>query len=69
MTTKNLTPRQMRWTEFLLEFNFVISYQSGKRNKKANALTKKPYKIPTNDENKQQQHHIHTLLPPKQIEL
>ena len=26
MSTKKLTPRQVRWAEFLLEFNFVISY-------------------------------------------
>ena len=26
MTTKKLTPRQVKWTEFLSEFNFVISY-------------------------------------------
>ena len=39
MTTKKLTPRQARWMEFLSEFNFVISYQSGKKNNKANALT------------------------------
>ena len=44
MTTKKLTPRQVRWAEFLLEFNFVISYQSGKKNNKANTLTRKPNK-------------------------
>ena len=44
MSTKKLTPRQIKWTEFLSEFNFVISYQSGKKNNKANALTRKPNK-------------------------
>ena len=44
MTTKKLTLRQVRWAEFLSEFNFVISYQSGKKNNKANTLIKKPNK-------------------------
>ena len=26
MSTKKLTPRQVRWAEFLSEFNFMISY-------------------------------------------
>ena len=26
ISIKKLTPRQVRWAEFLLEFNFVISY-------------------------------------------
>ena len=48
--------------EFLLEFNFVISYQSGKKNDKANALTRKPKKRPTNNENKQCKHSVRVLL-------
>ena len=44
MTTKKLTPRQARWAKFLSEFNFVVTYQSGKKNNKADALTKKPNK-------------------------
>ena len=69
MTTKKLTSKQMRWAEFLSEFNFIISYQSGKKNKKANTLTRKPYKISTDHKNKQQQYCIYTLLPPEQIKL
>ena len=69
MTMKKLTSRQVRWTKFLSEFNFVIVYQSGKKNEKADALTRKPHKGPTDNENEQQQHCMRTLLPPKQIEL
>lgn len=54
----------MRWAEFLSEFNFVISYQSGKKNDKANTLMKKPNKRPTDDENKRCKHSIRVLLPP-----
>ena len=56
MTTKKFTPRQVRWAKFLSEFNFVISYQSGKKNDKANALTRKLNKRPTKDEDKRRQH-------------
>ena len=41
----------MRWVEFLSEFNFIIAYQSGKKNKKADALTRKPYKVSTDNKN------------------
>ena len=44
ITTKKLMPRQAKWVEFLSEFNFVVTYQSGKKNDKANALTRKPNK-------------------------
>ena len=67
MTTKKLTPPQVRWTEFLSEFNFVINYQSGKKNDKADALTQKPNKRPTEDKDKQLQHHMRVLLLPNQI--
>ena len=53
ITTKKLTPRQLKWAEFLSEFNFVISYQSGKKNDKADVLTRKSNERPTEDEDKQ----------------
>ena len=64
MIIKKLTLRQVRWAEFLSEFNFVISYQSGKKNDKADALTRKPNKRLTEDKDKQQQHCMRVLLPP-----
>lgn len=39
MTTKKFTRRQARWVEFLLGFNFIISYTPGKKNQKADLLT------------------------------
>ena len=47
----------------LLEFNFVISYQSGKKNDKANALTQKPKNCFTDKENEQLEHCMYMLLP------
>ena len=65
MTTKKLTPRQARWAEFLLEYNFIISYQSGKKNKKADALTHKPNERLVDVNNKRLEHRMQTLLPPE----
>ena len=52
MTTKKLMPKQARWAEFLSEFNFIISYQSGKKNSKADALTQKLKDRPADKEDK-----------------
>ena len=68
MTTKKLTPRQARWAEFLLEYNFIISYQSGKKNEKANALTRKPNKQPVDMNDKKLKHQMQTLLPRERFE-
>lgn len=62
MSSKKLTPRQVRWAKFLFEFNFVISYQTGKKNDKAHALTRKLNKQPTNDKNEQRKYSICVLL-------
>ena len=67
ITIKKLTPQQVKWIEFLSEFNFVISYQSGKKNDKADALTRKPNKRPIKDKNKQWQYQMRVLLPPNWI--
>ena len=58
MTTKKLTPRQARWAEFLSEYNFIISYQSGKKNEKADALTRKPNERPINEDNEKLEHRM-----------
>ena len=67
MSMKKLTPRQVRWAEFLLEFNFVISYQSGKNNNKANALIKKPNKQLINNKNERRKYSVLVLLLPNRI--
>ena len=41
MTTKQLTSRQARWAEALSEYYFMIMYRSGKKNGKADALTRR----------------------------
>ena len=69
MTTKKLTRRQARWAEFLSEFNFVITYRPGKKNEKADALTRRPNDKPHDDDDERQQHQLQTLLPPERLEL
>ena len=53
---------------FFSKYNFVISYQSGKKNKKANALTWKPNKQLVDTNNKKLEHHMQALLPLKYFE-
>ena len=69
MTTKKLTPRQARWAEFLSKFNFKVTYQTGKKNDKADALTRKPNERPISNEDDQQEHRMRVLLPPDRVEI
>ena len=69
MTTKKLTPRQTRWVAFLSEFNFVVTYQTGKKNDKADALTRKPNERPISNEDDRQEHRMQVLLPPERIKI
>ena len=69
MTTKKPTPRQAKWAEFLSKFNFIVTYQTGKRNDKTDTLTKKPNKQPANKKDEQQKHWMQVLLLPKRIKI
>ena len=41
MTTKNLSARQARWAELLSRYHFTIMYRLGKKNSRADALSRK----------------------------
>lgn len=41
MTKRQLTARQIRWSDILSQFNFEIVYQPGRKNIKADALTQR----------------------------
>jgi hypothetical protein len=45
-TTKQLSPRHMRWSEFLSRFNFRIVYKPGTLNTRPDALSRKPEDVP-----------------------
>ena len=47
MTTKELNRRQARWSEFLSEFQFKITYRPGKQGTKPDALTRRAGEGPT----------------------
>jgi hypothetical protein len=49
MTTKHLTRRQVRWSEFLSQFDWKIRATPGKRNGKADALTRRSQDLPADD--------------------
>jgi len=40
-TTKQLSHRQARWSEYLSRFDFTISYRPGKQGEKPDALTRR----------------------------
>jgi hypothetical protein len=41
-TTKQLSRRQARWSEFLSSFDFIIHYRAGRLGAKPDALTRRP---------------------------
>ena len=49
MTTKELSRRQVRWSEFLSQFDFVFKSRLGKDNTKPDALTRRPRDLPLDD--------------------
>ena len=62
MTSKALTRRQARWSLFLSEFDFVITYRKGVRNGKPDLLSRRmDYVVNSSEEN------LQTLLAPSQF--
>ena len=60
-TTKQLNGRQVRWMETLVEQPFIIRYQPGKENGKADTLTRRSGDWPDKGDEKKTQYH-RTLL-------
>src|SRR5919202_3561462 len=67
MTTKQLSRRHVRWAEFLSRFNFKISYQPGKLNVKADALTRRSGDLPKEGD-KRLEYQGQILLKPKNLD-
>lgn len=58
MSTKQLSRRQARWSEFLSRFNYRITYRSGKAGGKPDALTRRSGDLPKEGDT-QDPRHLH----------
>ena len=67
MTTKQLSRRQARWSEFLSRFNFAIQYRPGRLNSRADALTRRSDDFPENDEDPRHARHRQLVLKPQNL--
>ena len=63
MTGKGLNERQVRWKQFLSQFDFKIVYQSGKEGGKPDALIRGPGYLPAEDDERNTQ--MEQILLPK----
>ena len=68
MSTKRLSRRQVRWSEFLSRFHFKISYRPGKLNGKADALTRRVGDMPAEDDERTKQRE-QVLLKPHNLQI
>ena len=69
MTTKDLTRRQVRWSEFLSRFDWAISFRPGKQGSKPDALTRRSQDLPKHTTDPRISNNRQTLLKPRNIEL
>ena len=68
MTTKQLTRRQVRWSEFLSQFDFVIRFRPGKDGGKPDALTRRSQDLPQSLDDIRTQYRNQSLLKPENID-
>ena len=62
MTTKQLSRRQARWSEYLSRFNFVIQFCPGKLGAKPNALTRRSGAFPKSGDDERIKQMMQTVL-------
>jgi len=67
MTTKQLNQRQVRWAEFLSQFNFIITYRPGSKATVPDALSRLPGVKPTGANDERLRHRQQVLLPPEKV--
>jgi hypothetical protein len=67
MTTKILTAKQVRWMEFLSDFNFRIMYTAGKNNQKADILSRREQDVAAQELFKRDSR-SRTLLGPERLD-
>ena len=66
MTTKKLSARQARWSEYLSRYHFRLMYRTGKSNERADALSRKHEDISSQDR-VIAAHRTQTLLPQEKL--
>lgn len=66
-TKRDLNQRQIRWAEFLSEFNFHIKYRPGKQGEKPDSLTRRPGDLPVNAHDDRIANRRRALLSPQQL--
>ena len=67
MTTKQLNRRQARWAEFLVEFNFQISYRLETEGTKPDSLTRRFQDLPADNFDERRQFNNQVILKPKNL--
>jgi RNase H-like domain found in reverse transcriptase/Reverse transcriptase (RNA-dependent DNA polymerase)/Integrase zinc binding domain/Chromo (CHRromatin Organisation MOdifier) domain len=67
MTTKQLSRRQARWSEFLSRFNFIIKFRPGKQGEKPDALTRRSQDLPSSALDARNLYQQQTVLKPHNL--
>jgi hypothetical protein len=67
-TKRTLSTRQVRWADFLSNFDITFTYRRGKDNIAADALSRKTVDLPTVKAREQEERNI-ALIPPEKVQL
>ena len=67
MSTKELSRRQVRWSEKLADYNFKIKYRPGRTNERADALTRMPGSTPESQDDERVKYQQQTILTPDRL--
>jgi len=66
-TTKALSRRQARWSEFLSRFDYQITYRPGKQGVKPDELTRRSGDLPQEEGDERLQHQQQTVIKPRNL--
>ena len=68
MTTRQLSRRQVRWSEFLSQFSFGLKWRQGKEGKKPDSLTRRSQDLPQDESDARRLHQNQALLKPHNLD-
>lgn len=68
MTTKQLSQRQVRWSEFLSQFDFIIKTVPGKEHGKPDAFTRRSQDLPQTEDDDRLKARYKSLLKPHNLD-